>query len=129
MLEKEMNRTNIKSIKGEISYNMYGLKKMLEHEETRLIKLKQKIDESLSNAPEGKIRVSSTGNYPMFFYCTDESPKSRAIGKYITKEKRNIIKPLVQKEYDQKMERIVDKRIKQIQRLTANYYDQELEDI
>lgn len=108
---------------------MYGLKKMLEHEETRLIKLKQKIDESLSNAPEGKIRVSSTGNYPMFFYCTDESPKSRAIGKYITKEKRNIIKPLVQKEYDQKMERIVDKRIKQIQRLTANYYDQELEDI
>ena len=108
---------------------MYGLKKMLEYEENRLKKLKQIIDESLRNAPEGKIRVSSSGNYPMFFHCTDETQKSRERGKYIIKDERNKISPLVQKEYDQKMKKIVEKRLKQIQRLNADFNDEELEDI
>ena len=108
---------------------MYGLKKMLELEEKKLKTIKQKIDESLDAAPEGKIRVSSTGSYPMFFHCTDESSKSREIGEYITKDKRDIIKPLVQKEYDQKMKRTVEKRLNQIQRINAKYDDKELEEI
>ncbi len=116
-------------MKKETNNYMYGLKNVLELEEKKLEFIKQKIEKSLANAPKGKIRVSSTGDYTMFFHCTDESSKSRKRGVYITKENRDIIKPLAQEEYDQKMKRVVEKRLNQIQKLNASYYDEELEDI
>ena len=106
---------------------MYGLKKLLTMEEERLQKLKQTVDSRLDLAPEGNLRITSSGKIVQYMQCTDENDKSKTQGKYIKKDNTNLITGLAQKGYDQKIKRLVDKRLKQIQTLSKDYSDDEIE--
>lgn len=108
---------------------MNGLKKLLTMEEYRLQKLKQTVDPRLDSAPEGKLRITSSGKNVQYMRCTDESTKSKTQGTYIKKENKNLILSLAQKGYDLKIKRLVDKRLKQIQTLNKDYDDKEIEAI
>ncbi len=105
---------------------MYGLKKLLTMEEERLQKLKQIVDPRLDLAPEGNLRITSSGKIVQYMRCTDESTKSKTQGTYIKKENKDLILSLAQKGYDQKIKRLVDKRLKQIQALNKDYADTEI---
>ncbi len=106
---------------------MYGLKKLLSMEEERLQRLKHIVDPRLDLAPKGNLRITSSGTTVQYMQCTDENDKSRTQGTYIKKENKNLILSLAQKGYDQKIKRLVDKRLKQIQALNKDYSDEEIE--
>ena len=108
---------------------MQGLKKLLINEENRLQKVKQIVDSRLETAPDGKLRITSSGKNVQFMLCTDTDTKSKTQGKYIKKENMSLITELAQKGYDLKIQRLVNKRLKQIQILNRNYQDDELEKI
>ncbi len=91
---------------------MYGLKKLLTMEEEKLKKLKQTVDPRLDLAPEGNLRITSSGTTVQYMQCTDKNKKSKTQGTYIKKENKNLILSLAQKGYDQKIKRLVDKRLK-----------------
>ena len=106
---------------------MYGLKELLNKEEERLLRIKAVVDKQLDEAPEGRLRISSSGKLVQYMHCTDENKKSIYQGNYIKKENAEFIKALAQKGYDKKVKRLVDLRLKQIQKINADYDDHEIE--
>ncbi|MBR4356552.1 MAG: hypothetical protein IKQ00_01385 [Butyrivibrio sp.] len=55
---------------------MYGLKELLNKEEERLLRIKAVVDKQLDEAPEGRLRISSSGKLVQYMHCTDENKKS-----------------------------------------------------
>ncbi len=108
---------------------MYGLKNLLNYEEKKLIRIKQLVDSNLSQAPEGSLRITSSGKQVQYMHCTGNDKKSKTQGIYIKKENEELARKLAQKGYDQKVKRIVDRRLKQIQNLNLEYEEREIEDI
>ncbi|MBQ6588330.1 MAG: hypothetical protein IJI01_06605 [Butyrivibrio sp.] len=130
---------------------MKRLKEMLVKEEERLIAIKHIVDERLINVPDGNLRITSSGKHPQYMHCLDEfdikqsqtsnltpnqkqnqnqsQAKSRKQGVYIKKEDIPLAYRLAQKSYDQKIQRLVDKRLKQLGKLVKEYDDNEIEEI
>jgi hypothetical protein len=108
---------------------MYGLKKLLTEEEKRLSQLKNNIAISLKSAPEGNLRVSSSGKQVQFLHCVGEDRKEKMQGKYIRKDNYDLARSLAQKGYDLKMQKLIDRRLNQLSKLNAEYRDSELADL
>ncbi|MBE5845984.1 MAG: hypothetical protein E7302_17825 [Butyrivibrio sp.] len=108
---------------------MQGLKEMLEKENTRLQSIKQIINNRSIDVPAGSLRITSTGKYVQFMHCTDENNNRKSQGKYIKRENLSLAKQLAQKAYDQRVQKLVDRRIKQLDKLTKEYDDNEIEEI
>ena len=113
----------------EIQITMEGLKEMLIKEEERLLSIKRVVDNRLINVPEGNLRITSTRKRPQFMHCTDKDNKRNEQGIYIKKENILLANHLAQKSYDQKVKKIVDRRLKQIGRLNKEYKDNELDEL
>ncbi len=107
---------------------LYGLKELLEQEELRLEQIKKLVDKRLINVPEGNLRITSSGKKVQFMYCSesDEDQKKRRQGSFIKKENRDFAQKLAQKSYDQKVQKLVERRLKQVQRLNTEYKDDEI---
>ena len=106
---------------------MLGLKKYLIEEEKRLKDIKQVIDKRLENVPEGNLRISSSGNHIQYMHCKEKDGKYQKQGEYLKKDDMPLVRKLAQKTYDQKIKRLVDKRLKQIQNINKDYLDDEIE--
>lgn len=104
---------------------MEGLKNLLLKEQFRLEQMLQRTKGQLSDAPEGKLRISKSQNCIQYYYCTDE----RKTGTYITKGNEEFVKKLAQKSYDEKVLRLAEKRISQIKKLTKDYEEDKIEKI
>lgn len=61
-----------------------------------------------------------------YHYTTDNTHKN---GKYIHHAEEELVRRLAQKEYDEKVLRLVERRIKQIGRIAKDYHDDEIERI
>lgn len=85
-----------------------------------------KTSNSLKNAPEGNILISSCKNNSQFFYYDKEVKKK---GKYISKKNKDLIKKLVQKKYDGKILKIALKEQKLLMNLTNSTATNPYEDI
>ena len=107
---------------------MYGLKELLNQEEHRLEQIRKLVNRRLTNAPEGSLRITSSGKKVQFMYCseTSENEKKRRQGTFIRKENKGFAQKLAQKSYDQRIQKLVDRRLKQIQKLNAEYEDDEI---
>ena len=103
---------------------MYGLKELLINEEKRLRSIKNIVDERLSEAPVGRLRITTSKKSVQYMHCINDKT-----GAYIKKEDRGIIGGLAQKSYDLRVKRLVDRRIKQIEKIAEEYNDNEIEDI
>ena len=110
---------------------MERLKEMLTKEEVRLLAIKQVVDNRLIDVPEGNLRITSNGKKPQFMYCSENCDKERSKnqGVYIKKENQELAYRLAQKSYDQKIKKLVDRRLKQLDKLTKEYEDDEIEEI
>lgn len=104
---------------------MAGLKEVLLSEKYRMEELIQKASARLKAAPEGTLRISKSHNNSQYYWCTPE----RKRGIYITKNNLELAKRLAQKEYDEKVLRLAQKRYLQLERLTKDYDDNEIENI
>ncbi len=107
---------------------MYGLKRMLDQEEERLIQINNTVNGRLTDVPSGSLIVSSAGAKRIYrLKSTDENGNSNTT--YIKKENQDLVCVLAQKEYDEKMKALIDRRLKQVARLRKGYSDTEIEDI
>ncbi|WP_026497207.1 hypothetical protein [Butyrivibrio sp. WCD3002] len=108
---------------------MYGLKEMLIKEELRLQSIKRTVDDRLRDVPEGNLRITSTRNRVQFMHCMDKEKKMKEQGIYIKQDDRSLANALAQKTYDQRVQKLVDRRIKQIEKLTKEYTDNEIDEL
>lgn len=108
---------------------MYGLKEMLTKEEERLLLIKKMVDSRLVDAPKGNLRITTSRKQVQFMHCTDEDMTSKKHGIYIKQDDRLLANALAQKAYDQRVQRLVNRRIKQIDKLAKEYDDSEIVDL
>lgn len=110
---------------------MTRLKEMLMQEETRLLAIKEVVDNRLIDVPEGNLRITSNGKRPQFMHCSDcvDQKHSRRQGVYIKQDNQELALRLAQKSYDQKIQKLVDRRLKQLEKLAKEYEDNEIEEI
>lgn len=106
---------------------MYGLKEMLLKEEARLQKLAENTRKKLKDVPEGKLRISKSNNHVQYYHCTQENPQKNGI--YLHKTEEQLVRQLAQKGYDEKVLRLVEKRMRQIKQIAEEYQDDEIEKI
>lgn len=104
---------------------MKGLRNLLLKEKFKLEKILKEVKTRLENAPEGHLRVSKSNNHIQYYCCT----KEKKSGNYIHKEDVLLAKQLAQKSYDEKIHKLAEKRLKQIEKLVKDYMDDELEQI
>ena len=104
---------------------MNGLKELLEIEKNRLIRIKSVVDNRLIEVPEGVLRISTSNNCTQFKQSIEA--KKKLI--YIKKDNQQLAYRLAQKSYDQKIQKLVDRRLKQLDKLTEEYEDTEIEEI
>ncbi len=104
---------------------MYKLKELLFAEQKRLEKIIKITKEKLKNAPPGTLRLSRSHNKLQYYRCTNE----RKAGIYINKDNIELARQLAQKSYDEKVLRLAEKRLLQIQKITKDYRENEIEEI
>lgn len=98
---------------------------LLFKEEQRLKKIVEVTKNRLTEVPEGTLRMSKSHNKLQYYRCT----KEKRLGFYISKENMELVRQLAQKTYDEKVLKVAEKRLKQIQNLTSDYKEDEIEEI
>lgn len=102
-----------------------GLGSMLRQEQERMENIIQIAKTRLVDVPEGTLRVSKSNNYVQYYHCAEGHKK----GKYISKKEEGLAQKLAQKSYDEKVLRVAQKRLNQIQKIVKDYEDDEIEKI
>ena len=113
--------------KNEKGKFMYGLKELLMKEEKRLNEIKKVVDDRLVNVPEGTLRITTAKKHIQYIHCTDDSSEDGHKLSYIKKGDFLLAKQLAQKSYDEKIQRLVNRRCKQLSKISKEYQDDELE--
>ena len=106
---------------------MYGLKEMLLKEEARLQKIVEKTRNQLKDVPEGTLRISKSNNHIQYYHCSKKNPRKN--GTYLPKAEERFARRLAQKEYDEKVLRLAERRLRQIGHMAGEYQDDEIEKI
>ena len=105
--------------------DMKGVKNNLLAEQNRLEEIVKFQKEQLKNVPEGSLRLSKSHGKLQFYHYIDGNKKV----KYISKDKQQLIRALAQKTYDERILHLAEKRLKQIQKITKDYEDNEIEKV
>lgn len=106
---------------------MKGLRKILLAEQERLEAIMQKLENELSGAPEGTLRITKSNGFIQYHHHLSHS--INANGKYLPRTEETLIKGLAQKSYDKKLIKLVERRLHQIKQITKDYKDDEIEEI
>ncbi len=108
---------------------MQGLKELLTLEKQRLVGIKKIVDDRLDDVPAGTLRVTSAKNKVQYIHCAEDGKDTGYKLSYIKKKDMAIAYRLAQKSYDQKIQKLVDRRLKQLDKLTEEYENNEIEEI
>lgn len=100
-------------------------KRQLCEEICRLESLKNVLEERLRDAPGGTLRIQRTGRGNYMQYYVADAANNR---KYLPKNQYNIAQKIAQKGYDEKVQMIINARIRNAKQL-LNQYDKEIKDI
>ena len=105
---------------------MYGLNEVLRKEEARLKQIDQIVNKRLEVVPEGSLRITTTRKSQIqFMQCTGSGKKEQ----FIKKNNVELARKLAQKSYDEKVKKLVERRLKQIEKLERECKDAEIEEI
>jgi hypothetical protein len=108
---------------------MQGLKELLSLEKQRLKGIIKLVDGRLADAPDGTVRVTTSKDKVQFIQCVEDGREAGYKLSYIKKDDMALAYRLAQKSYDQKVKKLVDRRLKQLDKLTEEYEDNEIEEI
>ncbi|SFU83578.1 hypothetical protein [Butyrivibrio sp. M55] len=108
---------------------MEGLKELILKEEKRLKRIKEIVDSRLADVPEGTLRVTTSKKNIQYIQCVENGTEQGYKLSYIKKKDMPLAYRLAQKSYDQKIKRLVDRRVKQLDKLVKEYEDNEVEEI
>ncbi|XME02285.1 hypothetical protein QYZ88_016690 [Lachnospiraceae bacterium C1.1] len=84
--------------------------------EELLIKAIRKAKQDKDKFPEGRLRTSPLGSYTRFYIVTENSDTT---GKYITKENKQIIIALAQKDYNRRFLKKAEKELKILKQIIS----------
>lgn len=101
-----------------------GSEELLKRERDRLLRISRIVEDRLTDAPDGFLKITTSKNNTQFIYCSGNNKNS-----YIKKDKVKLAYKLAQKSYDSKVKRLVDRRLKQLATIAEEYKDNEIEDI
>lgn len=104
---------------------MKNLLELLYAEEQRLKEIVSITKNRLNESPAGTLRISKSHNKLQYYRCT----KEKRLGFYISKDNIDLVRQLAQKAYDEKVFKVAEKRLKQIQNITSDYRENEIEEI
>lgn len=104
---------------------MHGLEKLLLEEQNRLENIIEKTKIRLKDAPTGTLRMSKSHNTLQYYRCIGEKKS----GIYINRNNMDMARQLAQKVYDEKVLKLAEKRLAQIQKITKDYDEREIEKI
>lgn len=80
------------------------MQESIQYELKKIGKLKRIVEDALEEAPEGKIRLqTSKQKYCQYYHVKEEYLEKYPNGKYIAKSQEELIKQLIQKEYNLKV--------------------------
>ena len=103
---------------------MSDLRECLYKEQCRLEEILQNAEERLRNAPKGTLRLSKSGRQTQYYCCR---PGGKKNGVYIPKAEKEWIQKLAQKAYDEKVVRLVRRRLPPIRKLAELYQEDPIE--
>ncbi len=103
---------------------MANFRKVLLKEQQRLEKIKKKAEEQLKNAPPGTLHISYSGKYVQYYHNIAGERRT-----YIPRKNEKLPFQLAQKAYDEKVLKLVKKRLTQIREILSDYEDTEIEKI
>lgn len=93
---------------------MHEIVNSLKNKLKKYEELQLRIQNSLKDAPIGRLRVSMRDGNPRYYHCTE---KGDNIGNYICKSNLQLAQQLAQKEYDQKAMKEITKTITWIRQI------------
>lgn len=102
---------------------MNELKKLAEQRINELKQVIKEKEDKLRLAPEGKIHISGTSERP-FYYFVEEGKRI-----YVKESQRHLVKPICQKEYDQKVLAEAKKELKILEKFQDRYREYSIESI
>ena len=102
---------------------MQGLKKLLLKEQKKLEMICSKVENELKSVPKGNLRISKDKKI-RYYHCVEDNE-----GTYISKIDSELPKLLAQKKYNQSVLKKAKARLRQIERITRDYSDDEIEKI
>ena len=104
---------------------------MLLEEQAKLLSLKEIADKRLNDAPDGHLRITYTRKSHVQYMHTEHGSPEKVRGKrcesFIRKDNSALVIRLAQKDYDEGVKKLIDRRLKQIDRLCREYQDDEME--
>lgn len=99
-------------------------------DENQLLNLKEKVVSSLKTAPEGKMHCEmAQGKYPQYYILDEKESQQFPRGRYLRKEEIELARCYAQKEYDLLMLAAIDRKLKEIRKLSRKKETEYLEDI
>ncbi|MBQ6096075.1 MAG: hypothetical protein IJL09_11790 [Lachnospiraceae bacterium] len=106
---------------------MQGLRKRLLGEMEHMKRLERLMKECPKDYPDGKLRIFASGGRTQYYqYIPGETGVH---GRYISKKEEQLVKLLAQKDYDGRVEKLLEKRIRQLGQILKDYQDDELEQL
>ena len=84
--------------------------------QARLSELKYTLaykNKTKSDAPQGHLRIAQVSNKPQYYHCTKENPEK---GKFIPRAQEALARQLAQKDYDLKIQKLLEKEIRATER-------------
>ncbi len=104
------------------------IEKLLKKEMKELEKIEGKVRSRLKNAPQGNLRIRRNRGYMEYYHRSKEdSPYSN--GKYVGKKEIQLVKGIVQRDYDEIILKNVEERIKVIDVFLKKYSKTDLQEI
>ena len=107
---------------------MKKIESILREEQQTLEKIVRKIEKRETDVPKGHIRIMKKTAGAQFYYVVDRSSKE-VNGKYIKKNEMDLARRIVQRDYDAKIIKNAEKRIKAIDAFLKGYAETDIKDI
>ena len=105
---------------------MEEIRKLLKDREEYLFRLKKEKEKDLKTAPEGLLRVCSSRNRVQYYQRID--PKDFN-GSYIKEKDIHLAKRLAQKDYNQKILKVIEKELECIKKYVTSYPEKNAEEV
>lgn len=102
------------------------IKNELVKKRDELAKYKRELARQKGPWPKGNLRISRRGSRAQFFHITK---KGDNIGKYIRVKDRDLARLLAQKDYNEKVKKVINEQLSIIKRFLAHYSENAVEDV
>ena len=100
-------------------------KEMLHKEQKYLQELLNQLEKQEKRNLAGRLRISSDRGYPRYYHCKGDDKR----GVYISKKNLELARQLAQKEYDEKLQKYIAKRLKQVGKILKSDTEEEIDEV